>query len=656
MSPRLPEPPSVSTTLWTIVRLDLRRLARERTSIISVIAALAGGATAGVWMDRADPAMVDYPLSFDLDTDDKKDDSDGPLAVALCVPSDTPRVSLRGPIPTELRFPGTLLGPDDPTADLVVEAIDAERPRIRTWVAAGADPKAVNTRIDKEHDALASCIRRWRREQSDRLLEDLGIRERFGKVVYTRTPSVVAPLDLSFPREAWQYGDRLALLIAMLGSIMTFSVLLDTVPRTRQSGWEETLAALGVSPGRMSLALWIMAVLAGLAVQLSMVVGHALAAPFLGWHLTSMGLLGAVFLAPQVAAFVHLAIAAATDLAGAAFRSVGPLIVLSYSPLTLGAVLPAWAAILAPSGSVVAVSLAGSPDLTLHHHLLSAVASLGWTAALVMLAARRFESRLHGAVHSDPSAARHARGQFGREALLLLFIGIWAFFMLPSMLAVSPTASFLFGQFVGLAATCLLVVYALPVRLGHVLSLRRPRVRGMLTGLATPPLTLNLMHAILWGTVLLWPSFGEQLAQSSTTDAIVDLAGPLGGALVWAVPPLCEELFFRGALLGLLLGGGRVKPTRARAFTAVALQAAAFGFIHAPAIRVLPSASLGLVLGLLVLRTRSIWPAILLHMVHNALALHAGDFLVDAEWWMLAPAGLLAFPLVYWGAGSPEDR
>ncbi len=77
-------------------------------------------------------------------------------------------------------------------------------------------------------------------------------------------------------------------------------------------------------------------------------------------------------------------------------------------------------------------------------------------------------------------------------------------------------------------------------------------------------------------------------------------------------PAVCEELFFRGFLLsGLRAGLGA-----AGAALAVGV---AFGVCHYSAHRLVVTAALGVLLAVLVLQYRSIWPAMLVHFMHNAL-------------------------------------
>jgi uncharacterized protein len=99
---------------------------------------------------------------------------------------------------------------------------------------------------------------------------------------------------------------------------------------------------------------------------------------------------------------------------------------------------------------------------------------------------------------------------------------------------------------------------------------------------------------------------------------------PLGGRIALAVlavsvAPVAEELLFRGVLLSALL-------PRCGLRLAAVLSAAAFAAIHLPGLGwhwyALPQLLLlGIALVWLRVRGRSLWPAVLAHGVHNALAL-----------------------------------
>lgn len=131
---------------------------------------------------------------------------------------------------------------------------------------------------------------------------------------------------------------------------------------------------------------------------------------------------------------------------------------------------------------------------------------------------------------------------------------------------------------------------------------------------ASSELYAALVH--LHGTDKLPSSFHV----SSSTAAMLGAA-----AFVCVLAPICEELFFRGFLFGLLrrmhipVGGRELGPWVAAAIVAVLFGAAHLG--SAPAQFLVPLAILGFVLCLLRWRTGSLYPCMALHSFNNALAL-----------------------------------
>ncbi|MCX7388932.1 MAG: ABC transporter permease subunit [Planctomycetales bacterium] len=84
--------------------------------------------------------------------------------------------------------------------------------------------------------------------------------------------------------------------------------------------------------------------------------------------------------------------------------------------------------------------------------------------------------------------------------------------------------------------------------------------------------------------------------------------------LVFAVTPaICEELAFRGFILSGLARGGRLA-------IAVGISSIMFGIIHMIPQQAFNAALLGLVLGLLAIYSRSLFPAMAFHFCNNALA------------------------------------
>jgi sodium transport system permease protein len=113
----------------------------------------------------------------------------------------------------------------------------------------------------------------------------------------------------------------------------------------------------------------------------------------------------------------------------------------------------------------------------------------------------------------------------------------------------------------------------------------------------------------------------DQLAEVKAVMEQLQHVSPLLILLALAiVPGVCEEFFFRGVLFGSLR-------TVTTPWRTIVVAAVLFGLFHVVAgtvlapERFLPSAFLGLVLGWVRMRTGSVWPAMLLHSVHNGLVL-----------------------------------
>jgi membrane protease YdiL (CAAX protease family)/NAD-dependent dihydropyrimidine dehydrogenase PreA subunit len=95
-------------------------------------------------------------------------------------------------------------------------------------------------------------------------------------------------------------------------------------------------------------------------------------------------------------------------------------------------------------------------------------------------------------------------------------------------------------------------------------------------------------------------------------------SGPLGALttilVVAVLGPVLEEAALRGVLLGALRE--RIGP-----WPAVLVTALAFSLLHVSGWSFLPLTVLGVALGWLAVRSRSLWPAIVLHVAYNALIL-----------------------------------
>jgi sodium transport system permease protein len=151
----------------------------------------------------------------------------------------------------------------------------------------------------------------------------------------------------------------------------------------------------------------------------------------------------------------------------------------------------------------------------------------------------------------------------------------------------------------------------------RTLAVRRapPRAFGAATLIILGALPIGWMIGWLQSFVLPMPeelvASLQGLLTANGTERVLWLL-----LVVAITPALCEEIVFRGVLFQSLLA--KLSPA-----VAITVSALVFGLFHLSfetAIRLLPTMFLGALLALVVHRTRSILPAMAMHMVNNGVA------------------------------------
>jgi sodium transport system permease protein len=184
-----------------------------------------------------------------------------------------------------------------------------------------------------------------------------------------------------------------------------------------------------------------------------------------------------------------------------------------------------------------------------------------------------------------------------------------------------------------IACPALIMSIMLTTNVFQTLRLRWPRW-GMLGVAVVLPVTLHPLSAELLAR-LDWffpplPEGAARLFESLSSSSIPLWLTLLAFAIT---PAVCEELAFRGFILS---GFSRSK----RKWLAIVLSALAFGIVHMIPQQVFNAALLGLVLGLIVIQSRSLFPAMLFHFTFNALPILRGKLgeKIGTDWVKVAPA------------------
>lgn len=129
-------------------------------------------------------------------------------------------------------------------------------------------------------------------------------------------------------------------------------------------------------------------------------------------------------------------------------------------------------------------------------------------------------------------------------------------------------------------------------------------------------LAAQLMGAVL---VLVVRQLGGEMVQ--TYEILLDANSWLALLVGALLPAICEELSFRGYVLGALRPLG---PT-----AAVILTGLLFGALHLSLVRLVPLALLGMLWALAVQRSGSILPGMVMHLLNNGIALGLTFFVQD---------------------------
>ncbi len=227
----------------------------------------------------------------------------------------------------------------------------------------------------------------------------------------------------------------------------------------------------------------------------------------------------------------------------------------------------------------------------------------------------------------------------GGEALLcfaLMLTMAWFFtqYMLMTSLGTS-TAGMAVGQIAFILTPPLAMAMILTSSPRQTLRLYWPPARYLWLAvglaLAVNPL-VNELRPVVERLFPVSAELKQALAQMML--GIHDL--PTALILFAIVPAICEEVAFRGFILTGLERGHDAR-------TAIVMSALLFGFMHVLLSlfqQLFNATLLGLVLGLLAVRSKSLLPGIVFHVLNNGLAVMAG-------FWVSSPSGLRFASWVY---------
>lgn len=496
------------------------------------------------------------------------------------------------------------------------------------------------------HNRLANLLSRWRRDLRDTRLTRLGLATDFDQVIQVSDPQRARPSVQQDEENLFNVLVRVFPFVLVLWSLAgALYPAVDLCAGEKERGTMETLL---ISPASREeivwgkfLTIWLFSGATAFLNLLSMALTTSqLAAAQSGSFRLGPLFWGALLLLPLSAFFSAICLAV-----GAYARSskegqyyLMPLFLLTM-PLIFLTLAPGVE--LNPFYSMVPVT---GVALLLQRLVAVEAPDRGlWFYFLPVLAPMVIYSWL---------ALRWAIAQFQREEVLFreaerLDVGLWLRRLLREKEALPS---------VGEAFFCFALILGfrwISLGIGQHLSLLTRTGIGQLAFVATPPLIMAILlttapwrglglrlppwwawpAALILALLLLLPLAELTLAilqQFPGLRALLELNHPLtrelqslaqgGGSpfaylLVLAVlPALCEELAFRGFILHGLLRGFRPG-------TAILLSSFLFAVHQMNVFQFIPHFVFGLILGILVVRTGSVLPAMLFHLVYNSMLL-----------------------------------
>lgn len=188
--------------------------------------------------------------------------------------------------------------------------------------------------------------------------------------------------------------------------------------------------------------------------------------------------------------------------------------------------------------------------------------------------------------------------------LLILYVG--------SMLQVKFGLAGVFGtQMILLFVPLFLVVYT-KRDIRQTYGFARAKVSGYLGGALMMIGTVLINFVLAAGLMSLFP---ESTSNVETAFANIFGDNVLAVFVVVAIAPaVCEEMLFRGVIMHSLKAKYKVS-------SAIAITAVLFGLYHMSLVKFIPTGLLGLILCIVVWKTGSIYPAMIMHFINNAISI-----------------------------------
>ena len=538
---------------------------------------------------------------------------------------------------------------------------------------------------------VESVYRKWKREALARQFEDLGLPPSAAERLDAEVINVAGSAELT--RSIW--SRLLPALLVMMTLTGAFYPAVDLAAGEKERGTMETVLICPASRAEIVLGKFLtivtFAVSTALLNLLSMgITGQYIASAMMPGTTvgadTSLLVLpplmslvwGGVLLLPIAALFSALSLALATF---ARSTKEGQYYMTPLLLVTMGLImfaemptveLVSLNSILPVTGVVLLLKefLEGN---TPYEYLLPVMgAHVGYASLAIWWAVEQFQQEsvlFREAEHFDPRA--WARKLFVEKMrtpsvgmalfcfllIMVLQLGAMRFLPLKALGVVSTSPGNRMIELLIIQQVCFIALPAIIFGLlltrdwRDTFRLRVPRLRDVGIGIVLPLLLMPLSTTLAQWTAPFFPPLPDAVSRLMEIMSTEEITIGLMLIAFALAPGICEEIAFRGFILSGFLGGGRV-------WVAIFLSSFLFGIMHMIPQQALNAMLVGLVLGLIAVRSASLWPCMLFHIVYNGSAMlqqRFDGYLVEGDypWWLLVVCFLGAASLIGWLISQP---
>lgn len=478
----------------------------------------------------------------------------------------------------------------------------------------------------KALERLQDGISGFRRELVESRQKKLKLPKGFSRPLEIRSTSVASARE--------EFGDHLGrllpLLLIMLSATGALYAAVDLTAGEKDRATMQTLLCAPVLPleivaGKF-LTVWTISLVSALANIASLAftftrIATAAHMPLVPFGVLA-GVLGLLALVTCTVAAAFIGMAALARDAKDAGNFLSATLILIMLPVAAsimpGVELNIWTAFVPLVNISLLIKAAFLEGLSANIFFLTVVASVGYALLALVFAARVFgreEILLGGAASwrqllSDENR-RAPKPTPGLALALFVVVLVITFYGTLLVEKRSFTAMILTVQYGFFMLPTIALATAKRFPFADTFSLRRPSLRSVLGAFL---IGLSGATAVAGITMRLLPP------PDSLVEGLKEMLMVGDGQSLWLVlfllavtPALCEEALFRGMILSGLrrLGPG----------AAIGISALMFGLAHASIYRLLPTFFLGLALGYVAWRSRSIYCSMIVHALNNGLIL-----------------------------------